>query len=96
MASEAFLSTLKKSLEEDKVSIEQIDNAVRLILDTNMTWDCFKTINIVMKTEQKNQKCSKDHRGDQKNCFSIFGSAKDENNCFLLKKRNYRSYGSFG
>ncbi len=33
MVSEGFLNTLKKSLEEGKVSMQQIDNAVRLILE---------------------------------------------------------------
>jgi beta-glucosidase len=33
MVGEGFLTTLKKSLEEGKVSIEQIDNAARLILN---------------------------------------------------------------
>jgi len=33
MVGEGFLKTLKKSVEEKKVSIEQIDNAVRLILN---------------------------------------------------------------
>jgi beta-glucosidase len=33
MVGEGFLTTLKKSLNENKVSIEQIDNAVRLILN---------------------------------------------------------------
>ncbi|MNQ08768.1 Periplasmic beta-glucosidase precursor [compost metagenome] len=33
MVGEGFLTTLKKSLDEKKVSIEQIDNAVRLILN---------------------------------------------------------------
>ncbi|MBF6640183.1 beta-glucosidase BglX [Flavobacterium sp. J49] len=33
MVGEGFLTTLKKSLEEGKVSISQIDNAVRLILN---------------------------------------------------------------
>ena len=34
MVSEGFLNTLKKSLEEGKITIQQIDNAVRLILNT--------------------------------------------------------------
>lgn len=33
MVGEGFLLTLKKSLEEGKVTIQQIDNAVRLILN---------------------------------------------------------------
>lgn len=33
MVSDGFLNTLKKSLEEGKVTIEEIDNAVRLILN---------------------------------------------------------------
>ncbi|RTY94600.1 beta-glucosidase BglX [Flavobacterium sp. GSP27] len=33
MVGEGFLTTLKKSVEEGKVSVEQIDNAVRLILN---------------------------------------------------------------
>lgn len=37
MVSGGFLNTLKKSLEEGKVTIQQIDNAVRLIL--NAKWD---------------------------------------------------------
>ena len=34
MVGEGFLTTLKKSLGENKVSLEQIDNAARLILET--------------------------------------------------------------
>ncbi len=42
MVGEGFLSTLKKSLEEKKVTIEQIDNAVRLILNSKYDLGLFQ------------------------------------------------------
>jgi len=42
MVGEGFLGTLKKSLEEKKVTIEQIDNAVRLILEAKYDLGLFQ------------------------------------------------------
>ncbi len=42
MVGEGFLTTLKKSLEEKKVTIEQIDNAVKLILDAKYDLGLFE------------------------------------------------------
>lgn len=42
MVGEGFLTTLKKSLDEKKVSIEQIDNAVRLILNAKYDLGLFQ------------------------------------------------------
>ncbi len=42
MVGEGFLTTLKKSLEENKVSIEEIDNAVRLILNAKYDLGLFQ------------------------------------------------------
>lgn len=42
MVGEGFLTTLKKSLEEKKVTIEQIDNAVRLILEAKYDLGLFQ------------------------------------------------------
>ena len=42
MVGEGFLSTLKKSLDEKKVTIEQIDNAVRLILNSKYDLGLFQ------------------------------------------------------
>jgi beta-glucosidase len=42
MVGEGFLTTLKKSLEENKVSMEQIDNAVRLILNAKYDLGLFQ------------------------------------------------------
>jgi beta-glucosidase len=42
MVGEGFLTTLKKSLNENKVSIEQIDNAVRLILNAKYDLGLFQ------------------------------------------------------
>ncbi|MCW2120688.1 beta-glucosidase BglX [Flavobacterium sp. 7A] len=42
MVGEGFLTTLKKSLKEKKVSIEQIDNAVRLILEAKYDLGLFQ------------------------------------------------------
>lgn len=42
MVSEGFLTTLKKSLAEDKVSLQQIDNAVRLILNAKYDLGLFQ------------------------------------------------------
>ena len=42
MVGEGFLTTLKKSLEEGKVSIETIDNAVRLILNAKYDLGLFQ------------------------------------------------------
>jgi beta-glucosidase len=84
-------------LDEDKVSTEQIDNAVRLILDTKYDLGLFQDpINIVMKTERK-LKYSQDHRAEARKIASqSLVLLKTKTNCFLLKKRNYRSYRSFG
>jgi beta-glucosidase-like glycosyl hydrolase len=71
-----FLTTLKKSLDEDKVSTEQIDNAVRLILNTKYDLGLFQDpINIVMKTEQNWNIHNRPQSWSRKNCISIFGSA---------------------
>jgi beta-glucosidase len=49
MVGEGFLTTLRKSLEENKVSMIQIDNAVKLILNAKYDLGLFKIrINIVM------------------------------------------------
>jgi beta-glucosidase len=42
MVGEGFLTTLKKSVDEKKVSIEQIDNAVRLILNAKYDLGLFQ------------------------------------------------------
>ncbi|KIC02011.1 beta-glucosidase BglX [Flavobacterium sp. PL02] len=42
MVGEGFLTTLKKSLAENKVSIEQLDNAVRLILEAKYDLGLFE------------------------------------------------------
>ncbi|MBP2281845.1 beta-glucosidase [Flavobacterium sp. CG_23.5] len=42
MVGEGFLTTLKKSLDENKVSMEQIDNAVRLILNAKYDLGLFE------------------------------------------------------
>jgi beta-glucosidase len=42
MVGEGFLTTLKKSLEENKVTIEEIDNAVRLILNAKYDLGLFQ------------------------------------------------------
>ena len=42
MVGEGFLTTLQKSVEEKKVSIEQIDNAVRLILNSKYDLGLFQ------------------------------------------------------
>jgi beta-glucosidase len=42
MVGEGFLTTLKKSLDENKVSMEQIDNAVRLILNAKYDLGLFQ------------------------------------------------------
>jgi beta-glucosidase len=42
MVGEGFLTTLKKSLDEGKVSMEQIDNAVRLILNAKYDLGLFQ------------------------------------------------------
>ncbi|MCX6171545.1 MAG: beta-glucosidase BglX [Flavobacterium sp.] len=42
MVSEGFLNTLQKSLKEGKVTIEQIDNAVRLILNAKYNLGLFQ------------------------------------------------------
>jgi beta-glucosidase len=42
MVSEGFLSTLKQSLKENKITLEQIDNAVRLILNAKYDLGLFE------------------------------------------------------
>ncbi len=42
MVGEGFLSTLKKSLQEKKINLQQIDNAVRLILEAKYDVGLFK------------------------------------------------------
>lgn len=40
MVSEGFVSTLKKSIQEGKVSMETLNTACRRILKQNINWDC--------------------------------------------------------
>ena len=40
MVSEGFVGTLKKSVQEGKVSMETLNTACRRILEANINWDC--------------------------------------------------------
>lgn len=40
MVSEGFIGTLKKSVEEGKVSVETVNTACRRILKPNTNWGC--------------------------------------------------------
>jgi beta-glucosidase len=72
MVGEGFLTTLKKSLNENKVSIEQIDNAVRLILnakyDLGLFQDPYKYCDVKEKMKFYNRKQIR----SKKNCITIF------------------------
>jgi beta-glucosidase len=88
MVGEAFLSTLKKSLEEDKVSIEQIDNAVRLILnakyDLGLFQDPYKYCD---ENRAKTEMFTKDHRAEARKIASqSLVLLKNENQLLPLKK----------
>jgi beta-glucosidase len=88
MVGEAFLSTLKKSLEENKVSIEQIDNAVRLILnakyDLGLFQDPYKYCD---ENRAKTEIFTKDHRAEARKIASqSLVLLKNENRLLPLKK----------
>jgi beta-glucosidase len=68
MVGEGFLTTLKKSLDENKVRIEQIDNAVRLILnakyDLGLFHDPYKYCD---EKRAKTEIFTKSHRTEARN-----------------------------
>jgi beta-glucosidase len=88
MVGSGFLTTLKKSVNENKVSIEQIDNAVRLILnakyDLGLFQDPYKYCNI---ERAKNEIFTSENRLEaRKIAAQSLVLLKNENQVLPLKK----------
>jgi len=88
MVGEGFLTTLKKSLEEGKVSIQQIDNAVRLILnakyDLGLFQDPYKYCDL---KRNKTDIFTKEHRAEaRKIAAESFVLLKNDKGILPLKK----------
>jgi beta-glucosidase len=88
MVGEGFLTTLKKSLDEKKVTIEQIDNAVRLILnakyDLGLFEDPYKYCDV---SRAKNEIFTKSNRTEARNIAAqSLVLLKNENQLLPLKK----------
>ncbi|WP_369753681.1 beta-glucosidase BglX [Flavobacterium sp. WC2409] len=88
MVGEGFLTTLKKSLDEKKVSILQIDNAVRLILeakyDLGLFQDPYKYCDV---NRAKTEIFTKDHRAEARNTAAqSLVLLKNQNQLLPLKK----------
>jgi beta-glucosidase len=88
MVGEGFLTTLKKSLDEKKVSIEQIDNAVRLILnakyDLGLFQDPYKYCDI---KRAKTEIFTNNHRAEaRKIAAQSLVLLKNQNQLLPLKK----------
>ena len=88
MVSGGFLNTLKKSLEEGKVTMRQIDNAVRLILnakyDLGLFQDPYKYCDL---NRAKTDIFTKEHRSEaRKTAAESFVLLKNEDNILPLKK----------
>lgn len=88
MVGEGFLTTLKKSLEEGKVSSQQIDNAVRLILnakyDLGLFQDPYKYCDL---KRNKTDIFTKEHRAEaRKIAAESFVLLKNDKGILPLKK----------
>lgn len=88
MVSGGFLNTLKKSLDEGKVSIEQIDHAVRLILgakyDLGLFQDPYKYCDL---KRSKTDIFTKEHRAEaRKTAAESLVLLKNDNQLLPLKK----------
>jgi beta-glucosidase len=88
MVGEGFLTTLKKSLDEDKVSTGQIDNAVRLILnakyDLGLFQDPYKYCD---ENRAKTEIFTRDHRAEARKIASqSLVLLKNKNQLLPLKK----------
>jgi len=88
MVGEGFLTTLKKSLDENKVSMEQIDRAVRLILnakyDLGLFQDPYKYCD---ETRSKTEIFTKDSREEARNIAAqSLVLLKNQNQLLPLKK----------
>lgn len=88
MVSGGFLNTLKKSLEEGKVTIEQINNATRLILnakyDLGLFDDPYKYCDL---NRSKTDIFTKEHRAEaRKTAAESFVLLKNEGQLLPLKK----------
>ena len=88
MVSGGFLNTLKKSLDEGKVSIEQIDNAVRLILnakyDLGLFQDPYKYCDL--KRNKTDIFTDSNRKEARKIAAESFVLLKNENQLLPLKK----------
>jgi beta-glucosidase len=88
MVGEGFLTTLKKSLDEKKVSLAQIDNAVKLILDAKydlgLFQDPYKYCDV---NRAKTEIFTKDHRAEARNTAAqSLVLLKNQNQLLPLKK----------
>jgi len=88
MVGEGFLTTLKKSLDEKKVSLAQIDNAVKLILeakyDLGLFQDPYKYCDV---NRAKTEIFTKDHRAEARNTAAqSLVLLKNQNQLLPLKK----------
>ena len=88
MVGEGFLSTLKKSVDEGRVSLEQIDNAVRLILNAKYDLGLFENpYKYCDANRQKTEIFNKQNRAEaRKTATQSMVLMKNENQVLPLKK----------